>query len=276
MGWHLGQDKDDRKGTMALTIRKNKTGGGIMGTDGVARVAADASRVSGSGNSVAVQGNAIVRLAFNVLMVIVLALGVCAACGFGFDAAGGGEVAVAEEFDSGAGYADSLLDSNGMEGWKADLIENADPDSKLDPGAHGENLLDGINTFLLSLSTIIIVLSIVVAAGRFAGRALLQLLYGQPGSTVNFNSTGKNTEEHSDFWIVFMTSSERNSKQLESEWVRVMAKETFLLLGIGIFAGFIVGLLAGVGQFIISQITDTAAQTGVGTLDVGSIHVETK
>lgn len=178
----------------------------------------------------------------------------------------GVEPACAVEFDDGSGYADAFI---GDTGWKSDLITDAVPEAET--GAHGEDLVGDLSTFFLNLGTIIIALSFFFCVLRFAVRAVYMMV-----AQNNPEAQNKFGNEKSGLWVLIMTASERSSKKMSDEWFVPMLKETFLFLGIGICAGFLVILIASIAGFLIGQLGGQASDAGYGTFNMSGITVQTK
>lgn len=178
----------------------------------------------------------------------------------------GVDPACAVEFDDGSGYADAFI---GDTGWKSDLITDVVPEAET--GAHGEDLVGDLSTFFLNLGTIIIALSFFFCVFRFAVRAVYMMV--AQGNSDGLNKKGN---EKSGLWKLIMTAHERDSETMGEKWFVPMLKETFLFLGIGICAGFIVILIASIAGFLVGQLGGQASDAGYGTFNMSGITVQTK
>lgn len=182
--------------------------------------------------------------------------------------------ASAAEFDGGSGYADELI---GDTGWKSDLITSVEPDANVEQD--GSSLVNALSEFFNTLGIIIIAVSILLTVARFAGRGIAMILFSN-GRNVNLNRTGDggiyyNTD---GIWRILLTAEERGSgaMNLKTDWVFPMAKETVVFLTIGIGAGGLMMVIAGISMFVASNLIGATGGSELGDFSVSGINVTTK
>lgn len=199
-----------------------------------------------------------------IVIALLLAVSV-ALCGF-FVAAP--DMASAVEFDSG-GYAGEFMkgDDGSEIGWNSNVIvDTMDDDSIAEED--GTSFVSSLSNFLFGLGKMLIMLSIIFSCARFVGRGLLSL----------FMKDGQSWKSLSGLNILFQTSKERSNKNssFNQHWVKDMLLETFIFLGIGIFSGVIVEIVAQLMLMFSDQLVSSANTAGVGTFSLGGIEVQTK
>lgn len=200
----------------------------------------------------------ICRIAMALLLAVSVAL-----CGFFVVAP---DMASAVEFDSG-GYAGEFMkgDDGSEIGWNSNVIvDTMDDDSIADED--GTSFVSSLSNFLFGIGKMLIMLSIIFSCARFVGRGLLSL----------FMKDGQQWKSMSGLNILFQTSKERNKDALNKHWVKDMLLETFIFLGIGIFSGVIVEIVAQMMLMFSDQLVSSANTAGVGTFSLGGIEVQTK
>lgn len=176
------------------------------------------------------------------------------------------EPAWAADFDSRGEYADALL---GDQGWKSDLITGYESDAADETG-NGTGLVDQIDDFLYAMSGIIIALSLLFSVLRIAIRGTISSF----GYEINANSE-KGENRLGRFWVLFMTSEERQRNIAQREWIAPMLRETLIFFIIGIGAGVLVGLFAWFAGFIMNEGIKEASTAGVNKFSMSGIDVKT-
>ena len=154
------------------------------------------------------------------------------------------------------GYINQLMtgDQSSAGGWDDNVISNVDPSLK---GTTANSMTQSVSNFFLNLGLWIIGMGVVLCAARLAGRGICELLISD-----NDGARGKGKKKGSlSIPGFFLTSEERNSSP-SPEWVAPMLRETGLFLGIALFVGAFISILAGIALMMIDEASTVTGLNG--------------